>query len=413
MAAPAVARPEEARRLVDDLIDDLLARHDPATTPREVLWGAQFDAGLAWVHFPEGRGGLGLDPELQDRIDQRLAAAGVENNLARNMMGVGMAGPTLIEYGTLEQQDALLRRIWTCEDIWCQMFSEPGAGSDVAALATRAVRDGDEWVVNGQKVWTTLAHVADKGLLLARTDPDVPKHLGLTYFWVDMHAPGVEVRALRQMTGEAEFNEIYLTDVRIPDRQRIGPVGEGWRVAMTTLGNERNMLGKLAVPTRSGGPIRHVLRLWRERVARGSGPDPVLRDRVVRVWMEAEVLRLTMLRAEANRERGTPGPEASIGKIGVSPHHQRLYGLCMELLGPEGMLVSGYEMTRPDTVSPSILGDEEQAADVQKAFLTAVGATIGGGTTEIARNVVGERVLGLPREPSVDRDVPWSEIPRS
>ena len=218
------------------------------------------------------------------------------------MMGVGMAGPTLVAFGTEQQQQTHLRRIWTCEDIWCQMFSEPGAGSDVAGLSTRAVRDGDEWVVNGQKVWTTLAHVADKGLLLARTDPDVPKHRGLTYFWVDMHAPGIEVRPLRQLTGEAEFNEIYFTDARVADSQRIGDEGDGWRVAITTLMNERTMLGKLANPARGGGLIRHALRLWNERAEK----DPVRRDRLMQVYVQEEVLRLLMMRAEAMREAAHP-----------------------------------------------------------------------------------------------------------
>ncbi|MET1003376.1 MAG: acyl-CoA dehydrogenase family protein [Acidimicrobiia bacterium] len=393
---------------VRDLVDELLAEHPPLTTNERDFWGAQFDAGLAWVHFPVGKGGLAFRPEFQDQIDLDLAAAGAPSNIGRNMMGVGMAGPTLVAFGTETQQQAHLRRIWTCEDIWCQMFSEPGAGSDVAGLSTRAVRDGDEWVVNGQKVWTTLAHVADKGLLLARTDPDVPKHRGLTYFWVDMHAPGIEVRPLRQLTGEAEFNEIYFTDARVPDSQRIGDAGEGWRVAITTLMNERTMLGKLANPARGGGLIRHALRLWNEC----TDKDPVRRDRLMQVYVQEEVLRLLMMRAEAMRESGTPGPESSIGKIAVSPQHQRLFGLCMELLGPEGMLISDYEMTRPTSVSESVLGGGE-ASNIQKAFLTAVGSTIGGGTTEIAKNVVGERVLALPKEPSVDRELPWSRIPRS
>ena len=212
------------RERVEALVDEIVARHDPAATSPEVIWAAVFDAGLAWVHFAEGRGGLGLDAGLQEVIDRRLADAGVESNVAVNMMGVGMAGPTLVAYGTDRQQDEHLRRIYTCEDIWCQMFSEPGAGSDVAGLATRAVRDGDEWVVSGQKVWTTQAHVADKGLLLARSDPDAPKHKGLTYFWVEMDSRGVDVRPLRQLTGEAEFNEIFFSDVRVPDHQRIGDV---------------------------------------------------------------------------------------------------------------------------------------------------------------------------------------------
>ena len=200
---------------VEARTERLLAEHLGA--PQEEFWAAQFDLGLAWIHFPEGKGGLGLDPGFQDLVDERLIAANAPQNLLRNMMGVGMAGPTLIAFGTEEQQRRLLRPTFTCEEIWCQMFSEPGAGSDVASLSTSAVRDGDEWVVNGQKVWTSMAHVARWGLLLVRTDPDVPKHRGLSYFYIDMHQPGVEVRPLRQMTGEAEFNEIFFTDARVPD----------------------------------------------------------------------------------------------------------------------------------------------------------------------------------------------------
>ncbi|MEZ5169215.1 MAG: acyl-CoA dehydrogenase family protein [Acidimicrobiia bacterium] len=400
-------RPEHAR--LDELIDGILARRDPATTDAAVIWGEMFDAGLAWVHFPEGKGGLGLDAEYQEYIDRRFADAGVESNIRFNMMGVGMAGPTLVACGTEEQQDEHLRRIYTVEDVWCQMFSEPGAGSDVAGLSTRAVRDGDEWVVNGQKVWTTQAHVAAKGLLLVRTDPDAPKHKGLSYFWIDLHSPGVDVRPLRQLTGAAEFNEIYFTDVRVPDSNRIGDVGAGWNVAITTLMNERTMLGKLADPSRAPNLGNYALDLWRRR----GLDDPVLRDRLMEVWVDDAVVRLLMQRAEQNRKLGTPGPESSLGKISVSPQQQRTYKLCIDLLGAEGMLIDDYEMRRPDTVSESILGGAPADACLQKTFLEVQGATIGGGTSEISRNIIGERVLGLPKEPSVDRDLPWSEIPRS
>jgi alkylation response protein AidB-like acyl-CoA dehydrogenase len=321
-------------------------------------------------------------------------------------MGVGMAGPTLIAYGTEEQQDRLLRPNFTCEEIWCQMFSEPGAGSDVAAAATRAVRDGDEWVVNGQKVWTSMAHVARWGLLLARTDPDVPKHKGLSYFYIDMHAPGVEVRPLRQMTGEAEFNEIFFTDARIPDRQRIGEIGDGWAVAIATLMNERVMLGRVGkLSGHDGGVVRHALRLWRERDP--ADRDPVVRDELARLWIESEIVRLTMLRAERKRDQGTPGPEGSIGRLMVSEHQQRVFEFVTNLLGAEGMLISDYEMRRPEVIGEVALGPDEKV-DLQKAFLSTRGSTIGGGTTEISRNILGERVLGLPKEPVVDRGLPWS-----
>ena len=205
--------------------------------------GRQFDLGLAWVHFPEGRGGLDISPIFQRTVDDALRDAGVPGPRAEHFFGLTMAGPTVVTHGSDELRDRLMRPMFTGEDPWCQLFSEPGAGSDLAGLACRAVRDGDEWVITGQKVWNTLAHLADRGMLVARTDPEARKHKGLTYFALDMHAPGVEVRPLRQITGEAEFNEVYLTEVRVPDADRIGDVGEGWRVAMTTLSNERTTIG--------------------------------------------------------------------------------------------------------------------------------------------------------------------------
>ena len=248
---------------VDALIDDLLTTHDPKTTKIEEFRGAQYDRGLAWVHFPEGSGGLGLSPTLQRHVDSRLRAAGARAPHGTLFFGLSLAGPTVATHGSDELRPRALRPMFTGEEIWCQLFSEPGAGSDLAGLATRAVKDGDEWVVNGQKVWNTLAHVADRGMLVARTDPDLPKHKGLTYFMVDMHAPGVEVRPLRQITGEAEFNEVYLTDVRIPDTDRIGDIGDGWRVSMTTLMNERTTIGgassgaprRATADRRSDGPV--------------------------------------------------------------------------------------------------------------------------------------------------------------
>jgi len=207
---------------VDALVDDLLGAHDPKTTDQKTFRGAQYDLGLAWVHFPDGFGGLGLPPRVQRHVDRRLREAGVPSPHGTLFFGLSLAGPTVVTHGSDELRKRALRPMFTGEEIWCQLFSEPGAGSDLAGLATRALRDGDEWVVNGQKVWNTLAHIADRGMLVARTDPDIPKHKGLTYFMVDMHAPGVEVRPLRQITGEAEFNEVYLTDVRIADADRIG-----------------------------------------------------------------------------------------------------------------------------------------------------------------------------------------------
>src|SRR3984885_3713248 len=244
--------------LVLSRLHELVADHDPSSTPAVEFLGARFDAGLAWVSFPVGRGGLGVSPDLQGLVERELRAVDAPNEVDRNVIGYGMAAPTVLTHGTDEQRTRYLRPLFTCEEVWCQLFSEPGAGSDVAGLATRAVRDGDEWVVNGQKVWTTLAHTASWGLLLARTDPEAEKHRGLTYFVADMHAPGVEVRPLRQMTGDAEFNEVYFTDVRIPDAERLGEVGDGWRGAIVTLMNERVSIGGAIGPRRAGPIARAV-----------------------------------------------------------------------------------------------------------------------------------------------------------
>jgi alkylation response protein AidB-like acyl-CoA dehydrogenase len=238
----------QLRQRVRDFVD-----HQEADVADGNAWlGARFDAGLAWVHYPVGRGGLGLSREWQAVVDSELAALApaiaVPETPARNPIGLGMGAPTLATHGTPAQQDRLLRPLWTGEEIWCQLFSEPGAGSDLAGLATRAVREGDRWRVNGQKVWTSYAHKARFAMLLARTDPDLPKHAGLSYFFLDMTTPGVEVRPLRQLTGQAEFNEVFLTDVIIPDAMRVGEVGHGWKIANTTLMNERVAIGGGAAP---------------------------------------------------------------------------------------------------------------------------------------------------------------------
>ncbi|MEO6122350.1 MAG: acyl-CoA dehydrogenase family protein, partial [Ilumatobacteraceae bacterium] len=260
--------------LVDQRIEQLLETYDPATTPRETIWGAQYDLGLAWVSFPVGLGGLGVHPLLQERVNTRLAAAGVTSNYLHNFVGVGTAAPTIVSYGTPEQQQRLLRPLFTCEEVWCQLFSEPGAGSDLAAVSTIAERDGDEWIVNGHKVWTTMGHIAKWGIMVARTDPQRAKHQGLTYFLVDMKLPGVEVRAIRQISGEAEFNEVIFTDCRVPDAMRVGEPGSGWRVTIGTLMNERAHNGDSAKKPKGFGPIAHAVRTWRE----SGSTDPVKRD---------------------------------------------------------------------------------------------------------------------------------------
>jgi alkylation response protein AidB-like acyl-CoA dehydrogenase len=382
------------------LCDRLLAECDPRSTPPKEFLGRQFDLGLGWVHFPLGHGGLGASPKFQRTINERLFPAGAPNPVTRNPIGHGMCAPTIVAHGSEAQKDRYLRPLFTSEEIWCQMFSEPGAGSDVAGLSTRAARDGDEWILNGQKVWTTLAHLSRWGVILARTDPNADKHKGLSYFVVDMHAPGVDVRPLRQMTGEAEFNEVYFTDARVPDQERMGDVGDGWRVAITTLMNERVSIGG-AIPPRGSGPIADAVAAWK----RFGHHELARRDDLVKLWIEAEIFRLTNIRASQNRKAGTPGPEGSIGKLHFAELNKRIYEFTVGLMGPEGQLYGSYEFRRPEIA----MGN----ASPQARFLRARANSIEGGTSEVMRNILGERTLGLPGDIRVDKDRPWIDVPRN
>ncbi|MEM7322287.1 MAG: acyl-CoA dehydrogenase family protein [Actinomycetota bacterium] len=365
---------------------------------------AQWDAGLAMVQYPVGKGGLDASPKFQAVVQEELRGAGITfDSMFINPIGIGMGLPTVLTYGSDEMHDRYLKRIFTGEDIWCQMFSEPGYGSDVAGLASRAVRDGDEWVVNGQKVWTSLAHYSAYGMLVVRTNPDVPKHKGLSYFIVDMKSPGIEIRPLYQITGDAEFNEIFFTDVRIPHANLLGEVGDGWRVATTTLMNERVALGGSTAP-KGSGTIAALTALWEKR-----GPElpeserSIMADRVAKLWIDSEVLRLTTRRARANATMGNPGPEGSVGKLASAELNQRIWNATMDLLGTEGMLHEpGYPLNRAG--GPS-------GGSISKSFLRSQANTIEGGTSDIMRNILGERVLGLPGDVRVDKDLPWNEIP--
>ena len=387
---------KRAEELVEenrDILDDQFA-----------FRGKQYDAGLAMVHFPEGYGGLGGNRGQQAVIDAVLRSHGVTyDDLRINPIGIGMGAPTVLAYGSEELKQKHLRKIFTGEDVWCQLFSEPTHGSDVAGIPSRAVRDGDEWVVNGQKVWTTLAHTSNFGMLLTRTNPDVPKHKGLSYFVLDMHAPGVEVRPLFQMTGEAEFNEVFLTDVRIDDSLRLGDEGDGWRVAITTLMNERVALAGGPAP-RGSGPIAELMRLWEQRKDQLSSVErEIWRDRVMALWIDAEIVRLTNARAKAAAVGGNPGPEGSVGKLASAEFSKRVNSAIVDLEGAAGMLHEpGYPMTRSSAAMSTRTG----------RFLRSRANTIEGGTSEIMRNILGERVLGLPGDVRVDTDVPWTEIPR-
>lgn len=385
---------------IDALIDELLAECPLPATPMPEFLGAQFDRGLAWVHFPTGHGGLGLSPKHQTHINSRLFAAGAANPFFLNPMGYGMCGPTVVEWGSDDQRSRYLRPLFTANEMWCQLFSEPGAGSDVAGLSMTAVQDGEEWILNGQKVWTSLAHIAKWGLVIVRTDPTAVKHSGITAFVVDMHAPGVEVRPLRQMTGGAEFNEVYFTDVRVPAAEMLGSPGEGWRVSLTTLMNERTAIGG-STPPRGAGPIAHAVELFNEL---DDAQQPFYRNRLMELWCEAEAIRLNNLRAAANRRMGSPGPEGSIGKMAGAEHNKRVYEFCMDLLGPQALLYDDYASG----------GEGSGLASISRvAFLRSRANTIEGGTAEIMRNILGERVLGLPGDVRVDRDRPWKDVPRS
>jgi alkylation response protein AidB-like acyl-CoA dehydrogenase len=379
------------------LVDELFRSAD--VKDRVGFLGRQYDLGLAWVHFPEGSGGLGLSPKLNRNVIQAISKAKGPMGGAKNPIGYGMCGPAVVVHGTDEQKQ-LLRPLFTNEHIWCQLFSEPGAGSDVASLSTRAERDGDEWLLNGQKVWTTLAHISRYGLIIARTDPEQPKHRGITAFIVDMEAPGVDVKPLRQMTGEAEFNEVFFTDVRVPDTMRVDEVGRGWGVSITTLMNERVSIGG-GTPPRNSGPIGQLLETWREV----GSDDPVLRDELMRLWVAAEVGRLTNVRAAANRKIGTPGPEGSVAKLAMAELNKKIYSFALDVLGADGMLYNSYAMHQPKI---ALFTD-----DMPKNFLRARANSIEGGTTEIMKNIVGERVLGLPGDIRVDKELPWSQVPRS
>jgi alkylation response protein AidB-like acyl-CoA dehydrogenase len=386
----------------DDLharVSALLDAFPVASTPDHELRAARFDAGLAFVHFDRGAGGVGADVALHREVEQRFLEAGAIDWSDRNVIGLGMAAPTLHAHGSPTQR-GLLKPTFVGTDIWCQLFSEPGAGSDLAGLATRADRDGDEWIVNGQKVWSTLAHVARWGLLVARFDPSLPKHRGLVYFVLDMHAPGVEVRPLRQLTGEAEFNEVYLTDVRVPASQMLGEPGDGWRVAMTTLMNERSSLGGSSA--HGARPVDRAIAAYKD-AQRGGGVRAADRDRLMRCYVDAAVADLMNQRLA---QTVVPGPEGSLAKLAMARANQRTFDVALALMGAAGMLIDDYDATRPDVASV------HGSADLRKAFLRTRANSIEGGTSEVLLGVTAERVLGLPPEPRVDKDRPWTEVPR-
>jgi|TARA_B100001250_G_scaffold411376_1_gene439874 alkylation response protein AidB-like acyl-CoA dehydrogenase len=399
-------KPLDSEELVKSKLQELIDFRNDDQDIRD-FWGKQFDLGLAWVQFPEGAGGLGLNPKYQLLITETLRNEGIsQQNKIANILGIGMGAPTIVEYGTPEQISKYLRPMFTTEEIWCQLFSEPGSGSDLASLSTKAVDDGDGYLVNGQKVWTTLGHLAKWGLIVTRTDPNVPKHRGLTFFIVDMESEGVDVRPLRQITGEAEFNEVYFTDVKVPKENMLGAVGDGWRVSLAILMNERVAIGGNVRERGSGAP-GHLVQLWKDNDLK----DPVTKDKLVSLWIEQEAVRLTNMRAIENREKGTPGPEGSTSKLYEAEINKSSYEFGMEMLGNEGLLFPrGYTLTQPEL---NFDNETFGFTDTQSLFLRSRANSIEGGTSEIMRNIIAERVLGLPSETKLDKDKAWKDIPRS
>lgn len=327
---------------------------------------------------------MGADPIQQLLIDDELRRAGVHRPV--NPIGIGWAGPTLLYAGSEQQKQRYLFPLLAGEEMWCQLFSEPGAGSDLASLSTRAVSDGDEWVVTGQKIWTSLAQFARFGILIARTDPDVAKHRGISYFVCPMDAPGITIRPIIEMTGAHTFNEVFLDEVRLPAENLVGQEGQGWDLAKVTLANERVSLSSGGALWGRGPTVTDLVETTRRA---GGLTDPVLRDRLVQLYVESEALRLTRLRTMSARIRGdAPGPEASVGKVMADELGQNLFGLAKDLAGPAGMLTD--------------VGPLGQPADLwHYGFLFAPALTIGGGTSEVQRNIIAERALGLPHEPDV------------
>ena len=366
-------------------------------------WYPQFGAsGLVAPTWPHDYGGLDLSPATARLVDAELRPL----SLGRlNPLGLNLAAPALFAHGTEEQRRRYLPTIVRNEEVWCQLFSEPGAGSDLASLSTRAERDGDIWVLSGQKVWNTWAHLADWAVVLARTDPDVPKRQGITYFLLDMHQPGVEVRPLRHIGGDVDFNEVFLDRAHVPDSQRVGDVGGGWKVANATLSGERQMVsgsGSGGVDRIGGSGVHHLLELAR---AAGRTGEPVLRQALMRVYAEERVRDWTNQRVRATVRAGrAPGPESSIGKVHQGDLNQRVQLLATDLLGLGGLAwpVTGRDDDYAVSLPFEVAG-----------MLRSRANTIEGGTTEVNKNILGERVLGLPREPDPWNDVPWKDVPRS
>ncbi len=362
------------------------------------LWQQRkYDAGWACIRWAKEYGGRGASPMEQVIWNQEEAKFG---DLPGGVFGIGqgMAAPTMMAWATDEQNAYHLPKLASGEHIWCQLFSEPAGGSDLAALRTKAERDGDDWIINGQKIWTSGAHYSDYGILVVRTDPTVPKHKGLSYFFLDMKSPGIETKPIKQLSGDSNFNEVYFTDVRIPDSQRLGEVGQGWQVALTTLMNERASIG-------GGGTAVGFDSVFRLAQKVTIDDKPAIEDSAVRAkladWYCQEAgLRFTAYRSMTALSRGeTPGPENSIGKLVGAPKTQDMASFAIDLMEMSGAV-----------------WDEEFAVEsglFQGSYMGIPGLRIAGGTDEIMANIIAERVLGLPQEPRVDKGIPFNEVPTS
>ena len=343
-----------------------------------------YDAGFIGLTWPKEYGGRSLTFLEEMVLHEEMALAKAPPIL--NILGVGMAGPTIVAYGTEEQKKRYPAKILSCEEIWCQGYSEPNAGSDLASLQTRAVKDGEYWVINGQKVWTSLAHIADFMMLLARTDPEAPRHKGITYFLLDMKLPGVTVKPLKQLTGDSEFNEVFFDNVRVHESQVLGGVNNGWTVGLTTLMYERLALG-FGLQVRLRIALDSLIELARKMDKHGRSvvKDPLMRQKIAQLWIDTECLKYMGARAITKLLKGEmPGPEASAGKMGWVETHQKIQELAMEIEGPYSQILRGSDWA----VDGGLW---------QYTFLRSRANSIEGGTTEIQKNIIGERVLGLPK----------------
>jgi len=370
-------------------------------------------AGYVAPHWPKPFG-LDADPIEQLIIDDELSRAEVRR--PTNPIGIGWAGPTLLYAGTAAQQQQYLPKLLSGEEFWCQLFSEPNSGSDLASLATRAVRDGDEFIVNGQKIWTSGAQHAKYGILIARTDPNLPKHKGISYFICPMHAPGIEIRTITEMTGGHTFNEVFFTDVRIPAANLVGDLNDGWRLAKVTLGNERVSLSSGGVLWGNGPTALEMLDAVR---ANGHVADPNMRQRLADIYIEHTLLDLIRMRTLSAALRGQqPGPEASIRKIMADEHGQHVMAVARDLLGAAGMLTGAQGLGRfvPGTDTKG-LGPGRPPNDLSDpgwydGYMFSQALTIGGGTGDVQRNIVAERVLGLPHDVNLQQGQTWAETQR-